>query len=313
MTDLLAIARALPQGWTTSISTNGSLVTEEFAAKAAELKMTVQVSLDGAMATSCDSVRGVGAWERAIRAAEILVSNGVNTAINMVYHQGNLHELAEFIQLGEDLGVRMVRFLPFRYRGRGLHSGMTKVMHHEMVLKLREVLRTHPEWGDLVAQSFLGNILTIVRMCPRYKYCGTGTILLIDSNGDVFPCLNLAFPEFCAGNLRHQTFKDIWFRSPILNKLRSLCVETLNADCAQCFLRYMCGGGCRSEIYTLTSRMDLPAFYCASWKRAVIEACWTLDEFPQLHSTLARTRSQQVAQRELLTRDAAPLFVRECL
>lgn len=182
-----------------------------------------------------------------------------------------------------------------------------------MVIEMREILRRHPDWGDLVAQSFLGNILTIARLCPRYKYCGTGTNLLVDSNGDVFPCLNLAFPEFCAGNLRRQTFEEIWFHSPVLQKLRSTCVETLNPTCAQCFLRYMCGGGCRQEIYSLSGSLDLPAFYCASWKKTIIEACWTLDEFPQLHSTLATSRSERVAQRELLVTDPAPLFIRECL
>lgn len=124
MKDLLKIAKSLPQGWTVSFSTNGSLVTEEFAKRAAELRMLVQISLDGATSTSCDYIRGAGAWEKAVKATKTLVSNGVITAINMVYHKGNFHELEQFIELGKDLNVNMVRFLPFRYAGRGLHSGM---------------------------------------------------------------------------------------------------------------------------------------------------------------------------------------------
>jgi radical SAM protein with 4Fe4S-binding SPASM domain len=292
MRDLLRIADHLrDRGWLTSVSTNGSLVTRQFARRAAELDMIVQVSVDGATAESCDSVRGPGAFARALRATRLLVEHGARPLINMVYHRGNVGELEQFIELGEALGVRGARFIPFNFRGRGLRGDFTKVMHYEMVVALRDILRRRPQWADLIALSFLGNIASIVRLSPRYAYCGTGAAtFLIDSNGDLYPCQNLVFPEFRIGNLREQPFEQLWLHAPLLQRLRSLCVETLNEKCPRCPVRYLCGGGCRMEIYGLTSRLDLPTFWCGSWPKAVWEMCWTLDEFPALSRRIAEER-----------------------
>lgn len=284
-----------------SVSTNGSLIDNDFARKAADMNLVVQISVDGAAPETCDAVRGDGSWKKAIKGAHTCVNHGVRTWLCMVYHKENLSELEDFIVLGRTLGVHGVRFIPYNYLGRGASSDLVKVMPFAMVKTVHKILQRHPDWGDFIDQSFFGNISVIVKSAPRYVYCGSGlSTLLIESNGDVYPCINLVYPEFNVGNLRKQKFTDLWFNSPLLQKIRTLCVEDANAKCASCTVRYVCGMGCRSEIYELTRQLSLPTFFCESWKKAVVEMCWILDEFPGLHERVTQQRQEWPSQREPL-------------
>ena len=284
-----------------TVSTNGSLIDYHFAQKAADLPLAVQISLDGANPATCDAVRGKGSWKRAVEGSKISVKSGAPTWLCMVYHKENFCELEDFIALGQQLGVSGVRFIPYNYLGRGTSSELVKVMPHQMVKKVHTILKKHPEWGDFIDQSFFGNISVIVKSAPRYVYCGSGlSTLLIESNGDLYPCINLVYPEFRIGNLREQHFEDLWINSPILKKIRSLCVEDTNGKCSFCTVRYLCGMGCRSEIYELTHRITLPTFFCESWKKSIFEMCWILDEFPELHQRITEQRQAWTSQSELL-------------
>lgn len=287
-----------------SVSTNGSLLDSAFAQKAADLSLLVQISLDGATPQTCDEIRGKGAWERAVKAAETCVANKTWTWLCMVYTRSNFSELEDFISLGLELGVNGVRFIPYNYLGRGVSSELVKVMPSEMIEKVHGILRSHPQWGDFIDQSFFGNISVIVRTAPRYVYCGSGLgTLLVESNGDLYPCINLVYPELKVGNLREHSFEDLWFNSPILKQIRTLCVEDANKKCASCVVRYMCGIGCRSEIYGLTRRITLPTFFCDSWKKSIFEMCWILDEFPELHQRVTQQRQSWPSQSELLVEE----------
>ncbi len=297
-----------------SVSTNGSLIDNDFAQKAAALHVVVQISVDGAVPETCDAVRGDGSWKKAIKGARTCVDHGVRTWLCMVYHKGNLCELEDFIALGKDLGVHGVRFIPYNYLGRGASSGLVKVMPFAMVKTVHKILKTHPDWGDFIDQSFFGNISVIVQSAPRYVYCGSGlSTLLIESNGDLYPCINLVYPEFRVGNLRKEKFSNLWFNSPLLQKIRTLCVEDANTKCASCIVRYLCGMGCRSEIYELTRQLSLPTFFCESWKKAVFEMCWILDEFPGLHERVTQQRQEWPSQKEsLVDTEKAHLLITKC-
>ena len=315
-TDVLTVAEywIKKQEGYASVSTNGSLIDNDFAKKAAAMHLVVQISVDGAAPETCDAVRGGGSWEKAVKGAHTCVDHGVRTWLCMVYHKGNIGELEDFIALGKDIGVHGVRFIPYNYLGRGTSSKLVKVMPFAMVKRVHRILKAHPDWGDFIDQSFFGNISVIVKSAPRYVYCGSGlSTLLIESNGDLYPCINLVYPEFRVGNLKREKFTDLWFNSPILRKIRTLCVEDANPRCASCTVKYMCGMGCRSEIYELTRQLSLPTFFCASWIKAVYEMCWILDEFPGLHNRVTQQRQEWPSQKEsLVDTEKAHILLNRC-
>lgn len=71
---------------------------------------------------------------------------------------------------------------------------------------------------------------------------GTG-YCRITPQGDVTPC---PYMSVVAGNVREQSFGEIWRTSPILQELRD--VKQLKGRCGRCEFNELCGG-CRCRAY----------------------------------------------------------------
>ncbi|HDJ66764.1 MAG TPA: SPASM domain-containing protein, partial [Nitrososphaeria archaeon] len=63
-------------------------------------------------------------------------------------------------------------------------------------------------------------------------------------DGKVTPCV---FMPIVVGDLRKQTFRDIWENSEVMLKLRNK--DLIKPPCGECPYRYVCGG-CRARAYS---------------------------------------------------------------
>jgi MoaA/NifB/PqqE/SkfB family radical SAM enzyme len=73
------------RGIMTCISTNGTLIDEARVEHlAASRLVAIQVSMDGACRETCDAIRGVGVYDRAIEALRLLAATRIPTSINTV-------------------------------------------------------------------------------------------------------------------------------------------------------------------------------------------------------------------------------------
>jgi radical SAM protein with 4Fe4S-binding SPASM domain len=78
------------------------------------------------------------------------------------------------------------------------------------------------------------------------KGCIAGQLIaLIDVDGNVLPCSY--FPKY-AGNIREQTFKDIWENSELFKELRDF--KKYKNKCGSCEFINVCGG-CRARAYSV--------------------------------------------------------------
>ncbi len=79
------------------------------------------------------------------------------------------------------------------------------------------------------------------------KGCLAGTgVCFISHLGEVFPC---GYLPVKAGDLRTQTFADIWENSPVFRTLRD--DDGLKGKCGRCEFRHVCMG-CRARAYAAT-------------------------------------------------------------
>lgn len=95
--------------------------------------------------------------------------------------------------------------------------------------------------------------------------CHAGiTSCAISPNGDLYPCgtISSKFPPFVCGNLKRQSFEDIWYNSVVLNNLRSLRAKNLKGECTTCDYLELCGGGCRARAYTKTGDLYEKDYLC---------------------------------------------------
>jgi len=91
------LAACHERGIMTCISTNGTLLDRALVRRLGRTGLVaVQVSLDGARAETCDSLRGPGTFEQALQALRLLAGSPIPTSINAVLTATNASEVRNF-------------------------------------------------------------------------------------------------------------------------------------------------------------------------------------------------------------------------
>jgi radical SAM protein with 4Fe4S-binding SPASM domain len=91
----------------------------------------------------------------------------------------------------------------------------------------------------------------------------------ISETGDVYPCQLLHAPELKAGNIRGRSLAEIYYESPVFNRLRNITVDTLG-KCSTCQLRYICGGACRARDFYEVGSIEEVGEFCEYEREAFI-------------------------------------------
>ncbi len=283
----LALARYAQQRKCPAIvSTNGSLITDDFARRAAECRLQVQVSIDGATPEEHDAVRGSGSFEKAVSGVRTLVRNGVYTLMSMVVHHDNLPSLKAFYELALRERVNEARFIPLKCIGRANASRLEPADPLDMIRQARRMFRHHPEFKPLTGRDALSIMATACRCGALRHSCGTGRqAFLLDADGTLHPCLNLNTPDMRFGNIRDKNFDfdTAWQGSAVLDKLRAESdINNKGNACSACAVRHWCLGGCKGETLRLAGQINQPAHDCSRQREAIVEVLWMLAETPEI-------------------------------
>lgn len=278
----LALARwARGAGLRPLVSTNGTHVTRAFAEAACEIGLECQVSLDGATACSHDAVRGEGSWLDATRAVRLLTGGGAHTILSMVCHAGNWREAPAYLRLARELGASEARFIALKRIGGG--EGMDAPEVTALLRLLAETARREPSLGALLGRDVLSVLARTCRECAPRQSCGAGSqTFLLDADGCVYPCINLAQPEHFAGDATRQPLSRILARSPVLARVRRESSLEGRAECQGCVVRHWCMGICRGETYAATGSLSARSVTCATNRETIQETMWLLTEHPEL-------------------------------
>lgn len=96
------------------------------------------------------------------------------------------------------------------------------------------------------------------------KGCLAGTgVCFVSHRGEVFPCGYLPVE---AGNIRRQSFREIWEQSPLFAELRD--PDLLQGKCGLCEFKNVCGG-CRARAYGMTQEYLGEEPFCTYVPRGV--------------------------------------------
>ncbi len=269
--DLLpCLERARSYGMHTTLATNGTTMTPEYAARLADAGLRyVEISLDSVDPDRHDAFRGQpGLWERSVAGAKnVIATEGLRLGIAMCVHQGNVQEAERMIEFAEDLGASCFAHFNFIPVGRGLEmvSGDISPQQREELLamlsrKMQEdgigVISTAPQLGRVcLAGSPLDTGRTAcshagsgsgskARVVAKYLGgCGAGrTYVCIEPGGNVTPCVYL--PHRVMGNVREARLTDI-FRQSVFWDILNDRSHRLH-HCEVCAFQQYCGG-CRAR------------------------------------------------------------------
>ena len=240
-------------------STNGTRLTAEKARRLAAMDyLDVQISLDGALASTNDAVRGEGAFGAARQAMEHLAeANFGQFKISVVVTRDNVSQLDQFSEMAQHYGAQL-RLTRFRPSGRGAETWEAL---HPMAGQQRTLygwLRDHPD--VLTGDSFF-HLSALGEPLDGLNLCGAGRVVcLIDPVGDVYACPFVIDREFLAGNVRRPGgFAAVWRESELFQSLR----EPQSAGaCASCGSYDACRGGCMAAKFFTGLPLDGPDPEC---------------------------------------------------
>ncbi|AGL17729.1 StsB family radical SAM/SPASM domain sactipeptide maturase [Actinoplanes sp. N902-109] len=258
-------------GLLVNIITNATMIrNQRIADRFAELFDAVIVSVDGGTAETHDRTRGKGMFAKTYKALQMLNTAGVVPRINHIMTSENIDELEDFAVFVEGLDVHSVRLMNHSEIGRGASD--TYDFGWTDHLRVQQLVWTSPVAGKLRPDG-----PRPISPCSVKGNCGMGgNEIYINSLGDVYPCKLVTGTREHAGNVRRQRLADI-FAGPVLGPMRRSTVfgGEYHADCAKCYIKPNCGGGCRATHLSLSGDLRVnDRHYCRILRHGVITQLW---------------------------------------
>jgi len=258
---------AASNGLRLTLSTNGTLIDLETAARLKELGMAyVGISLDGIGATH-DEFRGKeGAFDKTIKAFDHCKEVGQKVGLRLTLSAHNISDLDGILDFIEAEEIDRVCFYHLVYSGRG--SGVVDVTHEDSRRALDKIMERTAKWAAdgrpkevlTVDQPADGAYLYMKLLEENPDQAATALDLLrwngggrnasgtglanIDTQGNVHP--DQFWQSLTLGNVKKQKFSDIWQNSDdaILAELRDV-QKVPSGKCEGCRFLPICGGGFR--------------------------------------------------------------------
>lgn len=276
--DIEDVARhAISRGMRVVLSTNGTLLTPERAARFAELGVSyVGISIDGRPSTH-DQFRGMqGAYEASVNALRACRDAGLKTGLRFTLTKHNQADLPWLFELMEAEGIHRLCVYHLAPTGRGARIQQFAPTASETRAALDRIFDRVESWNTqgqdvelLTADNHAdaGYLwMRVQRTHPdraqatweMLKWNGgnqSGTaIACIDADGAVYADQFWRWREI--GNVRERAFSDIWSSSPppLLRELRDRAGR-LPTRCQECRFLPICNGNFRSRAEAVTGDM----------------------------------------------------------
>ncbi len=251
-----------------AVATNGTTLSKKNVSRLEDLDcLYFQISLDGKEETH-NKMRGPNAYERTIEGIKNAVESNITVGIAMTVISENFDEVDDVINLTEEIGADIFMHYNFIPTGRGediAELDITPEQREELLMKLASesrkrdinMLSTAPQYGrvaarggtlslthfDVASQKGMGEEIEF--LADFVGGCGCGRLYwALQPNGDLTPCV--FFPK-TIGNIKKDSFLDIWQNSPTMESARNR--EKFIGNCRNCDSRNICGG-CRARAYS---------------------------------------------------------------
>ncbi len=270
--DILKYSRS--RGVKVAVSSNGLLITRDVAQRLKEEQVDyVGVSLDGARASTHDTIRGQsGSFDSSVRALKNCIESGIKCGIRLTATRDNFKEIPELLALTRRLDVPRfcLYWLVPSGRGRNLYQ-KKRLDKDEIAWVLNELYEStwslSPEQIEILTvdapQDGVYILNRLKKEAPNIydkaheilelvgDTCSAGDrVLNIDPQGNIYPCQFAQLASLKVGNLKEISLGKIWNdpQNPVLSDLRRK-VDKLKGKCGRCINKKTCTGGCRIRAY----------------------------------------------------------------
>jgi AdoMet-dependent heme synthase len=247
------------------MAVNGTLLEK---GKAVRLKESgiqrISISMDGATAQSHDFFRQVpGAFEGILKGVEAARSAGLEYQINTTVTRHNLPELAKIQEKVVELGAAAHHIFMLVPTGRGRALTDQSISAEDYEQTLTWLVNSRENIPLSIKATCAPHYYRILREIARlegkeisFKTHGLDAVTrgclggigfcFVSHQGQVQPC---GYLEVDSGNIREQSFMEIWKSSPVFTALRNQ--NQYSGKCGHCEYFRVCGG-CRARAFEAT-------------------------------------------------------------
>ena len=260
---------------TNGVQTNATLMTPSLAELFAKERILVGVSMDGPEAMH-DAQRpdaaGNGSHRRVLEGLAMLRAAGAEYNVLTLVSQSNVHDpVGVYRYLRDGLGARFLQFIEcveMDAQGAPLPYAISAEEWADFIIAVFDewFARDRHTVSVRLFDSVVAKLLTDdANSCAMG--CDCREYVVVEHNGDVYPCDFFVRPELLLGNIRVSDWDEIW-DAPAHAAFGRRKAET-HADCAACGCRMFCQGDCPKNRVGHDPARDPRTLsrLCPAWKR----------------------------------------------
>lgn len=254
-----------------AFQTNGLLINDDWARFLSEYRFLVGLSLDGPEDIHNEYRRsrsGKGSFEKVMDAIEFMRRWDVSFSILTVVSSANERRAKDVYRFFKEMKFTEFQFIPcieidprtgkiadFSTSPDG-YAKFLKELYREWAKDDASVRIRTFDFFSLVTRG------VDVEYCPFQNRCGS--YLVVEHNGDVFPCDFFVTPDWKLGNINERGLAS-FFETPKQQEF-SRYKDKRDEKCLKCRWDDMCYGGCPKEWLTGAGRASRKSYYCKSYR-----------------------------------------------
>ncbi|MFX0058052.1 MAG: anaerobic sulfatase maturase [Candidatus Heimdallarchaeota archaeon] len=253
-----------------AFQTNGILINDEWCEFFNKFKFLVGLSLDGPKAIHDRYRKSKGeksVWQKVMNAADDLRRNNVEFNILCVISRSNVNRVREIYDFFIENGFYYLQFIPaleIDQSGKRASFSINSSQYGKFLCELFSLWCKDPDKASI---RLFSSILAYHHGAPR-GLCvleeNCADYLLVEWNGDVYPCDFFAQEEERLGNLGEISLSELKNKRDNNFGLRK---QNLSKECLNCDWVNLCHGGCLKDKNFPDNPHPDRSFYCEGYKK----------------------------------------------
>lgn len=256
-----------------SITTNGTLLSDEVVEFINKHQISVLISIDGDIYShnlNRPFPGGGDSYNKIVENLKKLNQNSINYSARATVTTFTKNKIAENYEHLISLGFNRIHFEnALAPKGKVFITNKKdieeiKKQYSLIAKKINKVIKSGQPYN---IETFPLPLERIDTKKPNFYSCTAGKgYVSVDVNGDIYLCHRLVGEEtFLLGNVVENTYNENW--SEIIKN--EMSVDN-RKKCSRCWARYICGGGCYEINYNFNKDISLsPQIYCQLMKHSI--------------------------------------------
>jgi uncharacterized protein len=256
-----------------SLTTNGTLLSDEVVEFISKHQISVLISIDGDISShnlNRPFPGGGDSYDKIVGNLQKLNQHGISFSARATVTSFTKNKIAENYEHLISLGFKRIHFEnALAPTGRVFINNKSDIeeIKKQYSLISKKIIETVKSGQPYNVESFPLPLERIASKRLNFYSCTAGKgYISVDVNGDIYLCHRLVGEKsFYSGNVFEDNFNDKWSEI-IRNDVR---VDN-RIKCRKCWARYICGGGCYEVNYNFNKDISLaPRIYCQLMKHSI--------------------------------------------